>query len=183
MYSDTLQFIFVHIYKTGGTSVEHALRQYAHLPNVKHQVAHKIRRNLGEEKFDKYFKFSIVRNPWDRMVSTYFYRLKRRYTSSDVTFEEFVRDFDQHERAVHFRFSQTKWLYDADGKLLMDRVLRFENLPKGFKGVCRKLKVGAALPHINKSNHKSYKSYYTPELRKLVAKRYQDDIENFGYSF
>ena len=74
MVLDDLGLIFVHITRTGGTSIEVALAGqdwWQISPQTKHLSARQIRIQVGEEKWSDYFKFSIVRNPWDRVVSMF----------------------------------------------------------------------------------------------------------------
>jgi hypothetical protein len=56
-------------------------------------------------------------------------------------------------------------------------------LAEDFANVCARLKIQAELPHVNVSEHRDYRTYYTPETREFVAKRFQRDIEMFGYDF
>ncbi len=87
------EFIFVWIDRTGGHSIEAALKPFgatryrpkgpvANKALIKHVPARRLA-TCPEfaENWDKYFKFSFVRNPWDHMVSWYFFR-KARYSGS-----------------------------------------------------------------------------------------------------
>lgn len=68
MISDEFKCIFVHINKTAGSSVEVFFEEY---PRAQHVVTTKCIEEYGKRKWNKYFKFSIVRNPWDRLLSWY----------------------------------------------------------------------------------------------------------------
>lgn len=182
MYSETLKCIFVHIYKTGGTSIEHALRRFT-IPQPKHLRANLMREAMGEKRWNSCFKFSIVRNPWDRMLSSYSYRLMRGYTTPDVTFEEFVLGFDKHENQELFRITQQSWLVDSENKIIVDMVARFERLDEEWKKIQKRLLINIPLPHLNKTQHGNYQSYYTTETQKAVEDRFQKDVEAFGYTF
>lgn len=67
-------FVFLHMVKCGGTSVEHALN----IP-LKLQTARSLIRSLGPEQWAKIFSFSVVRNPWDRVASLYHFHLKNEH--------------------------------------------------------------------------------------------------------
>ena len=81
-YNDQLKTVFLHIPKTGGTTVKRLLgiRQLNSenpvlIPSPQHLTCALLRVSMGHEKYDSYFKFTFVRNPWARLVSDYFWRL------------------------------------------------------------------------------------------------------------
>ena len=77
--SDTHHFLFIHIYKTGGSSIREALAPYCQedfskdRPGGEHLKGIDVKKIIGPEKYDRCFKFCFVRNPWDLLVSFYFY--------------------------------------------------------------------------------------------------------------
>lgn len=84
-FSDEHKCIFVHVPKTGGSSIENILqmdrtKNLYHRRNKidgvspQHLPINSIRKQIGEEKYKNYFKFCFFRNPWDKMVSEFFYR-------------------------------------------------------------------------------------------------------------
>src|SRR5687768_13300689 len=82
-------FCFVHINKTGGTSIEKALG----LP-FQHRTAVEIRRLIGAKEWDRRFSFAFVRNPWDKVASHYHFRVKTNQTGlrdKPIPFNEWVR--------------------------------------------------------------------------------------------
>lgn len=159
-------------------------------------------------KFKNYWKFCFVRNPWDRLVSCYKEKIKKdpsffgktgsfingvhiglvQYNCfrAGMPFEEFVdavASIPDAEADGHFR-SQVQFLSDQRGNVLADFVGRFENLSSDFAYVRRRLKAnGLQLPHLNRTNQKTYRSYYTDSLCAKVLERYEDDISTFGYEF
>lgn len=202
MISDTHRAIFVHIQKTGGDSVSYAFGQPRNSPE-KHRTAAELRNIYGEEAWSTYFKFSFVRNPWDRLVSWWAMidghrerfqagaklNLFQTYILENAnTFEEFLLNCDQEivdsdgSKAI-FR-NQLDYLTAPSGELLVDYIGRFERLSTDFEHVAGCLSVRPApLPHVNKSAHRPYTDHYTPALVDLVAQRYARDIERFGYTF
>jgi len=167
---------FLHIGRTGGTSIDYAF--CGGVATHKHWRPNEVIDLIGIEKWKEYFKFSFVRNPWDRMVSMYFYRRDvRQVTPTDMSFKGFVRwihfDCDPH--------TQMRWF---QGRLEeMDFVGRFENLKEDFQIVCERVGLEVELPHHEGTVHDHYTTYYDLETRQLVADYYRTDIKKFGYSF
>ena len=200
------KFLFVHIFKTAGTSITDSFARFCYRPGSsrpsnwmaflstnwkkihrvpikKHATALQIQAAMDREIFDSFFKFSFVRNPWYWQVSLYHYILDRpknpghEETKKMGSFRNFV--FSREKLS----FTQTSCLVDESGNLLVDFVGKFENLDQDFHSICRKVGISACLPHINKSKRTDYQDYYDAETRDLTARLYAEDIERFGYTF
>lgn len=208
MISHDKKFIFIHIPKTGGSSVYKALGgdrtedpQYGYSKEMKLQRQHLTASELreyqfvSENEFGEYFKFCFVRNPWDLAVSEWKWRLDNfpflsvsRYVKP--TFKEFMRKvptwrgFTGRGIRRHLK-PQYHFIHDQKDNLIVDYVGRFENLSKDFKDICNKVGMSdLELPSINRSKRaKSYKEYYDEETFELVEKHYKIDIDFFGYEF
>lgn len=130
-----------------------------------------------------YFKFSFTRNPWDRMVSLYFYSIKYRELTSDVSFKQFISDLNGYAKR-----NATKWIgafmNSVDFNKGFDFIGKCETMQKDFDYVCEKINAPKKkLPFLNKTNHKKYTEYYDNKTKEIVAKKYAKDIEYFGYKF
>jgi hypothetical protein len=205
------RFLFVHIQKTAGVSLERVLKEK--IPDTKRFLGRHDHASWGREflgpDWDEYYKFAFVRNPWDRMVSWYSMiresaRKERWYqrvlkmgqynhfwkyvTENSNTFEEFlynctgfIDDFDGRKSIM---YDQLDYLTDEKGKVIVDFIGRNENLAQDAAVVFQKLGLeGVRIPYANKSTHDHYSIYYTEETRDLVEKRHARDIEFFGYKF
>ena len=196
MISHEHKCIYIHIPKTGGMTIESALgadvkKLHKSRMKIKHGTPHQW---IYPNHWKEYFTFTFVRNPWDRVVSAYFFDLKmynegvnrgrRRKIISELganKFKEFVSQYHQrYLRGPQVLYSsQLKWIapdYDFIG--------RFENLQQDFDIVCDKIGIPQQqLSHENKSKHKHYTEYYDDETREIVAEKYAKDIEYFGYEF
>jgi hypothetical protein len=206
LISHTHRFIFIHVYKTGGQSVRVALEPFADLshwpwrqrvrlwlgksvvrqppPLGWHAQARDIRAAHPASIFECYLKFAFVRNPWDWQVSLYHYILDHPghdlhpAAAASGGFESFLL-----WRAEHDRQLQKTPLTGDDGRLLVDFVGRFETLEEDFATLCTALGLRARLPHVNRSRHGDYRTYYTPRTVHLVEEYWAEDIEMFGYTF
>ena len=214
------KFIYVHIPKCGGNSVNSILKEYISNglgPGGKRKpggyIQHQHICDIIEREdtpVDDYYKFTFVRNPWDRCVSRYHFirgnqeNNGNKFDQADfrgTTFKEFIINKDGRfklkprwvnkspriQKIMKDRNpfdDQLDWLTDDDGNIAVDRIGRFEDFQADFNVVCDMIDVPRqTLPYLNSSQHKHYTEYYDNETRALVAEKYALDIEYFGYEF
>lgn len=198
--SDPLKVIFFHNPKSGGTTIEQLLdmkgpdmfisRKY--LPNEVYSLEHlpytEMQKRINPEVFDTYFKFTVVRDPWDRVVSTYCWN-QRGYK----TFEEFVdfidrlyTDYNAETLSSYPEFNKKycshlfpQYIYT--GKDVT--VYRYEHFNHDVTSLLQQLNIQKSIPRENKSSHKHYAAYYTERTRNIIGKVYAEDIFRFGYKF
>ena len=142
------------------------------------------------ELFDRLFKFSAVRNPWARAVSLWS-RKEGVRTQSGLSFERFLEDHlhasDTCRQPTRHR-NQIDWLCDEEGRMIMDYVYKVEEFDAAIGEIrdrtdgrlvleSRQLNVNPA------SSSRRYRELYTDRTRELVARRFERDIDAFGYSF
>ena len=139
--------IFVHIPKTAGSSVNDTLK--INNKRTGHKTLKEIRNNIDLDIYDKYTKFSIIRNPFDRMVSLYSYRIKNKdnwvmygFPSNkrkEVTFEWWFWNFDVHLHMISSPRMQSMSCYDClidkTGQLGVNHILRFEHLKEDWNNM------------------------------------------------
>ena len=202
-------FLFIHIDKSAGTSIQKALASYAR-PQVdsrlrrrmtwlgpvnrlglyrfmefpEHSHARTIKACLPVDYYARLYKFAFVRNPWDRLVSRYHF-LQRSKERSDYHRIQKLKTFADYLdwEIARGKFYQATHVCDADGQLIVDFIGYYERLNEDFGKVASRLGVNVTLPKANTSKHEDYRSYYTPALRERVAEHYRRDIELFGYEF
>ena len=167
--------ILIHIPKTAGVSICNSLGITKGIQ--RHWNAKTTRRRIGFDKWNSYFTFTFVRNPWDREISSYFYR-NEHYTSDDFKLHLIRKD-------IHFKIpNYFPWFSNVKNQPIVNFIGRFENLQEDFNTVCDKIKIPhQELQHKNKTKHKHYTEYYDDETREIVAEKYAMDIEYFGYEF
>ena len=189
--------IFVHIPKTAGTSIRqsfHLNRTRGYLGDLyftKHLTAREIKKYLGEERYNSARSFAFVRNPWDRFYSWYrfLYRKNRDgMAERNMTFAQFAEDcFSGGEYRYgggeRFLKSQYYWITDQDGNKIVDEVGRFEQLETDFKRISNLVGIYNDLAQRNRAEPADYRQAYTEDLKNLIADKYSDDIEQFGYTF
>jgi hypothetical protein len=191
MISHARRFIFVHIGRTGGSSFERLAGvastsdlRTAHAGNTdfpnKHAIFNYYYKCYPTE-FSQYFKFTIIRNPYDRLVSAWFWRCA------------VVKD---HSLSLYdFALSRpVNWAYRGRLKLenlsfenslaMLDYVARYETLGEDMKLICSKTGLDySAFPHTNRTGHSKYWDYYDDKTIELVTSLFQFDIGFFGYKF
>ena len=222
--SHTHKYIFIKSWKTAGTSIETALSAHCGGGDVvtelgdywfnrneqgqwihksinaegfsQHESAAGAKSKVAPEIWDGYFKFSIARNPWDRVVSLFSWEArnkpalkpaKRWHHRLGFPFNEF------RERTMLFRqFVTGEWktndqFYVMDGALCVDFVIRYERLAEDLGEVCKRVGLPAlALPHLKSGLRQvghGYVEYYDEQSKAIVADRHQNDIRFFGYEF
>jgi hypothetical protein len=145
-----------------------------------HMPASRVRDYVGEEVWRRYVKFAFDRNPWDRQVSWYLYKTKSRATRP--SFERFM---GSRRRA----YVNNHEIYMLDDALAVDFLGRYESLEEDLNkalalaGVKRRIAVPRTNVTPNKDESRGYRSYYSAEMRDLVADWYQPEIKLLSYGF
>lgn len=190
--------IFIHIPKTGGTSIRKGVF------------------NLGDRNmcdkwgdvpaaWEKCFKFTFVRNPYDRLVSGWKYFGGEK----NFSFANFVqiatdhkahrgkptgvpphpgrvnsgREWEQFVRGSIYHHTMPQ-LHPYNNLKYADFVGRFENLQEDFDKICGRLNIPKQeLPHLNKTNHKHYSSYYDKSTKMIADQYFKEDLQKLGYYF
>src|SRR5215203_3898358 len=197
--SDSRKVVFVHIQKTGGITVDRLLNE--RIPDLRRIVARHGFASLGMDElddWDEYFKFAFVRNPWDRLVSWYSMvttmpkdgnELWQYVHDNSSTFEEFIYNCTDEVEIkdgvrYSFAYNQLDYVTDDNGNLLVDFIGRLETFDKDIREVFRRIGFELeAVPHKNRSCHRHYSAFYTPDTELIVRERFKRDIEYFGYEF
>jgi hypothetical protein len=123
--------------------------------------------------------FTVVRNPWDRVVSLWAFWNKTN--RMNTPFDTFVRNLHTYKfnEQSWFTFDQPQKAWFPNG---VTYLLKFETLEEDFKVIQGKLGCNEPLPKINTTEHDDYRTYYTQETWDIVANVFKDDIEEFGYT-
>jgi len=218
MIAHKLKTIFIHITKSAGSSIEVALNQVEQRDDgavdpmtgefvkvvtgpEKHMTARAVQEHVGDDVWNSYFKFSVVRNPYDRFHSLWW---NGRYVGKkhEMTFPEFVDyalqrtlkarilHWRKRQWKIHQRFwPQVHFLRSKNGKIEMDQVLKFESIADDFAELAQRIGLPSTqLPKVlmknrNPKSRHHYADDYDDRTRAIVADYYRDDIEAFDYDF
>jgi chondroitin 4-sulfotransferase 11 len=204
MINHQYRCIFIHIPRTGGKSVQ----RFFGTKWQDHKDISRYADELNPEIFASYYKFAVVRNPWDRLVSDYnFQKMKKgsqaghRLLIHDKhgktrSFSEWLEAVTSDpfccepkkwgarvSQGIHRWSPQMDWI-SIGGGIAVDGVLRLENLRKDFADLCGAIGLPSGkVPCRNWRWHRHYGYYYNESTRRLVEKYYARDIETFGYCF
>ncbi len=137
-----------------------------------------------------YFRFTFVRNPWDRAVSSWAMinevrKLKKPFVGlNELSFEDFLELLISHKGALT---NWEKWHVISQSKFIyveFSKIYHYETLQSDFDDLCDHLNLPRIeLSRLGATIRKPYREYYTPQTKDIVGKIYKADIERFGYEF
>lgn len=205
--------IYVTIPKTGCTSVKkffsnhYGWKEVENVHNPESEIySHIVNEDITSEKYNGYFKFAFVRNPFSRLYSAYkskikpgivhpkyidgvemgLYKMGLRKEHTFLQFVDLICSIPDELCDPHVK-SQWQFIYNDDGRCIVNELYRFENFSTELLRVAMKLGIllnSDKIPHENKAqaNHAEYKGLYNDYTIDAVAKRYDKDFELFEYS-
>jgi hypothetical protein len=200
--SDLNNCIFVHVPKAAGSSIEGSSifddkRKLSEEGIGGHATAMEFKQ-LYPEKFDQYFKFTFVRNPYSRLISAYFYlsrggggneydtSIYRKYfENKHVDFTAFVEGILSEEMlndVLHLK-PQYTFLCDDDGILLVDFIGRQEHFLRDAKIIFNRLKLPLDYRHVRRGKNKHFSYYYSKGSQDKVFNLYRKDFEMLDYGY
>jgi hypothetical protein len=193
-----IPLIFVHIPKSAGGSVKDYF-DYSDKFKTGHKTIGEIKELISDRvKFRNYFKFVIFRNPWDRMLSNFNYRLSNVDRSNDsywknikkknFSFNDWVKKVTDEVGIKELKKHNSYFSYiNINNKIVVDYIINFHNLNKDFKIIKKISKIRRNLEstgiNSHKASHKNFKHYYNSKSIDLVEKIHKKDIELFKFSF
>jgi hypothetical protein len=214
MISHKHKCIFIHISKCAGSTIEKAFGTDLNDNtennnhnlfgwNHKHKLflQHATPQELFDYDFikkdvwDSYFKFIIIRNPYDRAMSDYFWMTKDLKVKD--SFENFLNMTGQFEkmknkddiseyRADHLK-TQKDYFFLNGNKIEYDSVIRFENISDGLDNVSLQLNLPSDFfsrkENVLKKKYKHYSLFYNQKRKELVENNYSSDIDFLEYQF
>lgn len=199
MISHTKKFIYIHINKCGGTSLTDILSKYATDFNTnkigyrEHSTMSEVYSAIGNDLADSYYKFTVIRNPYDRLSS--FYRHIKRVNSwiyikmskkfDITTFNKFInvlpelyKSRSDYEIGI---ISLSEWLTVND-KIKINKIIKLEDLNNEYKNLSNKFGFEVDLKKLNQDpNRVDHKTLYTNEMKDIVKYIYDVDFKNFNY--
>lgn len=207
LISEKRNFVFIAVPKTGTSSISKKLSEHEDIWRNEilldgkvveianeHISASEMKAQLGEE-WARYYTVGCARNPWSKVVSAYHFYRNGRAVEQVWQREKFTIKMLLNVVLakllplslwirVHPLKTSAHFLTDRNGNLLVDRIIKFEDLADEFGKLCAEIGLEpGTIEHSNASSHRPYREYYSERNRRYVAKRFSEDIRLFGYSF
>ena len=142
-----------------------------------------VKQRIGKGKFEEYTSFCVVRNPWDRAVSMYWWNKNREdghAIDQSISFSDYIMNGPRE------LFTDQE-IYTIDGEVVVDHVIKFEDLQNGLDSVTTKLNLPSlSLPRAKGGTRKTKEHYsiiYDDETKDFIATQCAFEIEKFGYEF
>jgi hypothetical protein len=192
--------LFLHIPKNGGTKISDYITQnstsyedvkFIHPENDiewSHATVDMIK-SLVPKEYEEAYKFTIVRNPYDKILSEFFYRKKINYNRSfdgvKKTFNQFVhylyKNFDTIMQMPHIEKSH----FIEQHKFIDENVVifKFEKFNQIINFLNNKFNFKISNEKINHTDHEHFSIYYDPDSRNKIYELYKKDFLKFNYNF
>jgi hypothetical protein len=150
------------------------MRFYNHIP------ARKVKAYVGDEVWNSYYKFCIERNPWDRVVSYYYWRNK---TAPRPTIAEFI-----NSRKIKTLKNRGIRVYTINNKIAVDKICKFENLSEELETVRKHVGIPEPLvlvqaKSIYRKDGSNYRELLGYEGRDVIAEMFREEIDLLGYEW
>ena len=188
--------IFIHIPKTGGTTIEHFLREkgknqldYIGVINnrsMQHYKASELKLKIPEY-FYKYYKFSIVRNPYERLLSEYYWcpliNIGHKYNKTKDDFLKYIIFLFKNKNKMlsvyndHF-IPQYEFLYE-NNNLIVNNIFKYEHFSYVNDFLKKKLNINNDFIILNKTNLE--KEDWSLDQKEIIYKLYKNDFLLFNY--
>jgi hypothetical protein len=180
--------VFIHIPKTAGNSL---MKAFFLLENSVNFKRISTANGLEAQAWLDSYSFCVVRNPYDRAVSSYHYHVKTDYQGQlmprhpdlkSYSFEQYLELRTKHNEFL--LMPQVNFISRRDGLANVKKIFRFESLQQGVEEISQDLGVNLQLEHLNSSPRpKNYQSFYNDTSFKMVSDIYAQDIKTFNYEF
>ena len=203
-------FWFIDIPRTSSSSIRVELEKYYGIPygekNIfetkfsspyklyhDHLPGKDIKRKLGVELWNQLFTFTFVRNPWDRILSFYYYRLKCNEIPSSLTFREYISLLENKQLEKyglplnsHEYKNCADYILDENNKIDVNYVAKYETREKDLNTIAKKIscsQIGNL--HLQKTTPPglNFSKHFDIDLFAIIEKLYLKDITLFNYSY
>jgi len=147
-----------------------------------HIPARKLKTRIPEKTWNEYFKFCVERNPWDKVLSHYFFE-KQRYNGYNKNLL-----LDEYLSLGKLPYNYPIYT-DINGEILVDRIIRYENLIAELAKVFSFLGIPFdGTLNVNEKSHyrndrRSYQEIYSNEQREIIKRLFDQEIRLHGYTF
>lgn len=203
--SEKNKFLFIHIYKTGGTSIRNAIEKFGEKEKMQGRHGHATARDglvyLKEEGLDpdNITKFCVVRNPWKWHQSLYLW-IRNNHHPDKVLFNKM--SFDDYvywlksvgsKRGKYLKDGSwipnvppfhtfSEYIKDEKDNIIVDKILKIEEIKEGFPKLLDELGLPKVILSRNNVGSYNMPTNYTKETIKIIEELHKEDLEILNYS-
>ncbi|MCX6303969.1 MAG: sulfotransferase family 2 domain-containing protein [Bacteroidetes bacterium] len=167
-------------------------KKYAQPQIIANHIPAKImKKQVGERLWGSMYKFTLTRNPWDRMVSLYMYRKRINSIPAEMTFRDYIRELSGSRGSGFFKYhgfylSNMDYISGDNNEILVDYAGKYETRNDDLKEISRQIgfpELGNLHIQGGKTGELHYSQFYDDETRKTVGEIYSKDVEFLNYTF
>lgn len=146
-----------------------------------HMRGERVKQLIGERIWNSYFKFCFERNPWDKVISGYYYGYRDSEDDSKPTLSEYIQK-------GNLKYSSSHYIYTSKGKVIVDKVFLYENLDESLREISNYLNLPEPLelPKAKaglRKDRRHYREILSESERDVIAQSYRREIKLFDYEY
>lgn len=171
---DQYKFVYIHVPRTGGTSVHKMWKKWD--PGLRRHTTYQQAKRRFSGK--NYFSFGFIRNPWERIYSSYWKHVKHSTVDTSKGFKFWMFDESRTDSKRH----KQPAMYFLKG---VDYIARYENFEKEWDYIFNHIGLPRIqLPHVYKyKDNTPYQEIYDDEMKEFISRYHQEDIDYGAYTF
>ena len=167
--------------------IKHKMKFFAHMPIwLVEERLKSLSKKINYDIFNKFYKFAVIRNPFDLVVSDYYWRKKSKILK-EKSFDNIIKELESNTLQGYSMLNLNKLMDKNLDNILCNKIIKYENLNEELSDVFKKLGIpfSGKLEIFKKQSNrdKDYKKFYDDSSKKLIEEIFWKEMETFNYKF